>query len=1193
MTNDEFIAALYTVSKNPHVEDILDTLWLATCGRTLSLGFKAPPKPTVTPPPPPPFEDRKKSDDDDEDGEHDTLDSDSTKPDETTQVYPEGREETGEGTVKASPVSLPAGYALTGRLPLARALQPFRQRWPSSRDQELDEEQTAEATAGLGGKLQPVFRPARERWFDVDVVLEDDAAIGLWRDTLRDFTQVLRDTGAFRDVHSWRLRLPADAKEQPLLEAPTGTPMPVRALAGGARRLIFFATHGASDHWLNGVYAQLLADWMHGASVVLLHMLDRSHWKRGALGEPHGLGFLQEPGAATSELRVERFWWAFANDKNDMVRLPVISMAPSEIGAWANMQMARGGRTPVFLLDPKPPPMDPDGVAAINSPREMEQAVALLREQSAPAFRLAVYLSMGPFTLPVARLVQESQLGKDASQQNLVDVLLSGLVVARTPPGADVDPNDLYYEFEPAARAVLLRSLRNADTKRIANALEEQVSKYIEQIYGRAITFRALVADENGRYDLPQWAQSFARLGQTLLGTTGTKSTAAQLVDRFVKANSPEIVAQVARLAADTSAHDALSPEVIESELGKALLEAKLLRQDKDAWTFRNDVQKLLQGMVESVPEMKWVIETIQSLALEFHTGGLEPKELAFEKRDNFYSLESEDDRKDYSHVRHECEWFYKGTVLDYIANGIDPFNRSVPEKKERFRGHIKSVREKTFEWELKDDLECVFALATNLDRRQLEAMIGQPSQFFAVLESRPEKELDELLTRLDSDVFLDIAVKYLDPIDKTFFRRPTTLQRCEDFPSYVRELTKLWLHYSNTALLKRGNKDIEIGFALPKSILNAFGSRFPDIEFRIGHAMKPSREKQELEYTWNISLGDYCEAVSKLRDLVAKMVESRAARPTSEGQTPEAKKLDDHALVVGVAHYASTDLVSIPAVERNTRAFHQWLVSSEGGEVPAQNVSMLISESATASAINAAVRTVAAQSSRRRRLYLYFSGYASVDEHRFSDDRILYAFDSSVNHGGINLSQLLEVIQLAGMFAEIVAIVDVVKASESPIFAPVIPLPVADTGTKVCIAVGQSSGHDPGFTGNVLNGLSGAAMNPSGDITWNSLVHYLDQNAIQPISRLSVSDLVIRHIEPAPIPVHVLANVPSPHGEVHIIDAQGQTIAKARLSEGSCQFLLRPGSYIAYFVEHGIRTPFEVKAGQQEIEINASKLVL
>src|ERR1043165_6263474 len=128
-----------------------------------------------------------------------------------TPVYPSGDPSDTDRTVQAGPVAVPAGRALANRLDLARTLRPLRQRWPSGRDLELDETKTVETTADLRSarfqSIYPVFEPRRERWFEVDIILEDDPAIELWNETLRDFSQMLRDTGAFRQVRSLRLRL--------------------------------------------------------------------------------------------------------------------------------------------------------------------------------------------------------------------------------------------------------------------------------------------------------------------------------------------------------------------------------------------------------------------------------------------------------------------------------------------------------------------------------------------------------------------------------------------------------------------------------------------------------------------------------------------------------------------------------------------------------------------------------------------------------------------------------------------------------------------------------------------------------------------------------------------------------------------------------------------------------------------------
>jgi hypothetical protein len=587
------IDALHESGAELYVDDLLDMLWLATRRRQLSLDFAAPAGETRGLPVAPP-----RIEDSESDVRRSTQPGGAGVPgpgaasDDEAPVYASGDSDLPAGTIKASPVVVPAGQALLGRLNLARVLRPFRQRRPSPKEQELDELQTVETAAELGGDILPVFRPLQERWFDVDVVLEDDPAIALWRDTMHDFCQMLRDTGAFRDVRSWRLRMPeetaahpTDGRPFPYLEAPGGGRVSGRVLVSpSGRRLIFFASHGASRRWLDGSYATLLSPWLHTCSVVLLHLRDRQHWKSCVLGEPQGLCRAREPGAAAVNLHVEKFWWTLNDDEaGASLPLPAVTVAPTEMGRWAQMQMGRGRDCPVFLLNPQPPPVA-EGVLAAP-PRDMERAIELLREASPSAFRLAVYLSTSTFTLAVARLVQEARFGADAIQSDLAEVLLSGLVSSR--PARNADPNELYYEFHPAARRILLRSLREADAASLARELERRLSRYIERIRGRSVTFRGLVADENGQYDLPDWAQPFARLGLALLGEPLHGKTATQLLREFRDAQPAGLVLRAARLAAATPTGGALRPQSVDADLWDALLRGRLVRQDHAGrWTF-------------------------------------------------------------------------------------------------------------------------------------------------------------------------------------------------------------------------------------------------------------------------------------------------------------------------------------------------------------------------------------------------------------------------------------------------------------------------------------------------------------------------------------------------------------------------------------------------------------------------------
>jgi hypothetical protein len=435
----EFIATLDGAGLEAEPENVLDAFWLASRRRTLTLYPPSDQPDPASPPPPPPAP------------LPPPLPSPGPPPPPalpltvgreipTALVYALGNVSSGDRTVKATPVALPAGRALGDRLALMRAMRPLREPWLSRRVSELDEERTAQASADLRAvwpqMIYPVLRPTESRWFDVDVVQEDDPAIELWNELLRDFTQLLRNTGAFRTVRSWRLRLPsgptgtAAASAGATIETPAGAVFSSLTLAGrGIRRLIFFASHGSSEHWVDGGYARLLEPWIRNCSTVMLHLMPRERWPHTPLGEPHGICAAERPGPTAATLRVEPFWWRLPFDPEDpaLLPLPAVPLDASAVLAWAHMQMGRGRRASVFLPDPSLPPGEKRH-ATPPSKRDFERIIANLRDVSPSAFRLAVYLASSPFTLPVARLVQEVKFGPAAEPSQLAELFLSGLL---------------------------------------------------------------------------------------------------------------------------------------------------------------------------------------------------------------------------------------------------------------------------------------------------------------------------------------------------------------------------------------------------------------------------------------------------------------------------------------------------------------------------------------------------------------------------------------------------------------------------------------------------------------------------------------------------------------------------------------------------------------------------------------------
>ena len=411
-------------------------------------------------------------------------------------------------------------------------MRPFRRRWPSANANVLDEEATAEATAEQVGRLTLVLQPQPERWFEAVLVTEDAPSMDVWHETLAEFRRMLLETGAFRNVHTARLGFGAAASAaaangqrdgvaglEPTLHSSAGGHISPAGLASTrVRRLIFFATHGISPRWLDGSLAAVLDAWARTASVVILHLLPPRLWQHTALGEPRGLVRATTPGSPSARLKTHPFPWDLSlDDEGPIVALPVIPLEPGATFNWAQMEMARGRRAPAVLVPTTAAPRveAPAPAAAAGC----EELVKQFRAFGSPlAFRLAVYLSPGPFTLPVARTIQAARFGAEAQQSQLAEVMLSGLVRRLTPLDETAHPDWVQYGVEPEARRLLMHSLREEDAQDVAAILQRHVNRFIEDAYGKPADFRALVRDPEGKFDLPAWAQPFADLGTALIG---------------------------------------------------------------------------------------------------------------------------------------------------------------------------------------------------------------------------------------------------------------------------------------------------------------------------------------------------------------------------------------------------------------------------------------------------------------------------------------------------------------------------------------------------------------------------------------------------------------------------------------------------------------------------------------------------
>ncbi|MFL9867272.1 response regulator [Paraburkholderia fungorum] len=709
MSLQRFLARLEAANFDADVEQLLDAFWLATQGVKLSLDAVAPARKHARADEPASAR-----------APADAGETPSQRPDQRPAsgenspvpeivgdsglrlVFPRiTSDESAALERPASPVILPAPRSLTNRLALMRALRPLTRRWPSRQYLDLDEDGTVDACARLwmheSDLVMPVFKPRRERWFDVELVLEDDGAAPLWEDMLREFAALLRETGAFGRVREWTLRVEGDeGMRAATLENRHGVRAPVASLQGkAARRLILFASNGASRHWTDGAYAKVLVPWLSDSCTLLLQLTPTERWARSGLGEPHGVVSTTVAGALPPALDMHLDRWRIEDDEDDVdatragetVALPVAPFSAVGLAQWADMQMARGRRNAAYRLRmPKKSRAAPP--AWISSERRddptdaaVAQALSLLKYESPSAFRLAVFLCTSPFTLPVARLVQAVKF--DSADPGLLDELLRSGVLVASQPGAAADDRDRssrWYSVRPQARELLLRSLREREAQEIARELQRHVSRHIERLSGSGSSVRStqLIADDEGRFHLPAWAQPFADVATSLLGLPSSQHEAQRQVRDFLE----RVESRAALIVADIAASGRRpSAETMPESAWEALCAARLVHQRGDgSWAFAPYARDLLASITPRTPRddvadwLEMALDMLQAMALAFHVSAITA--VNGERNSSVRDLLSEwsgERRAQLAHWLYMSEYIFWGPTRELLFTGEDP----------------------------------------------------------------------------------------------------------------------------------------------------------------------------------------------------------------------------------------------------------------------------------------------------------------------------------------------------------------------------------------------------------------------------------------------------------------------------------------------------------------------------------------
>ncbi len=464
-------------------------------------------------------------------------------------------------TRRRTPFRVPASTALPDRLEIGRALRPFMQRIDSRVEFTLDELRTAETSAEQR-LLIPEFQPARERWFDLVLIIDTSPTMLMWYQTAVELKMLAEQTGAFRNVYVYRLTAAKNDQYSEDVILWTG-------LRGGrhcrgnelvdfsGRRLVVMISDCTSLAWYLGKVYALMKEWLNYIPTVIIQPIPLSMWNSTVLARCDYVYVSSLiPGSRNTELEVEfpNYW--IEDEQPDEIPIPIIPLSPKLINEWARMMTGRSRyQFPAYYLPSLVNPVQKQVREPAEEPQELWEKFG---NATLLARQLAGFLAAAPLQLPVMRLVQRVML-PSSRQSHLAEVLRSPLFKPQTLV-TDTHPDHIQFEFQPGMRQFLLRLLFKVDKLRIL----KEVSRYVETYQGQWSAFRAWLENPNAASKLPNTisvgdlGESFAEVSSEVLRSIGGEySLLAAYLGKYQK--TPIILSQV--LTADFIVVTALEEE--------------------------------------------------------------------------------------------------------------------------------------------------------------------------------------------------------------------------------------------------------------------------------------------------------------------------------------------------------------------------------------------------------------------------------------------------------------------------------------------------------------------------------------------------------------------------------------------------------------------------------------------------------
>ncbi len=239
-------------------------------------------------------------------------------------------------------------------------------------------------------------------------------------------------------------------------------------------------------------------------------------------------------------------------------------------------------------------------------------------------------------------------------------------------------------------------------------------------------------------------------------------------------------------------------------------------------------------------------------------------------------------------------------------------------------------------------------------------------------------------------------------------------------------------------------------------------------------------------------------------------------SQPSTRKKSGRMTTADDFAVVIGISRYP--ELGDLVVAEKNARVFAAWLTKPSGGDVPFENLSLIVTDDTTIDDtpnapltiedLDLAFEAIIKREKREdgwigRRLYIYASGHGIATDK--VDDVALLLGNASPNLLGnsISPSKYADYFRVSGAFREIVLFVDCARTLESTVATrepPWLQVPPSSSvlETSYVYGVASQSNTFGDFTDMILTGLSGGARGPDGPITSQTLASFVSDQLMK-----------------------------------------------------------------------------------------------